>query len=95
MMLDEGELLTNPTSFKYLDILGREKRIEVREGGLAYTFCHTLILLQEGDASKIAITFKDSRDETVPGSRLDNDISRHIFKWDGHVRKVVVTIMPG
>ena len=95
MMLDEGELLTSPTSFNYLDILGREKRIEVPGSGLAYTFCQTLIILQAGDVPKIAITFKDGRDETIPGSRLDEEISRHIFQRDGQVQRVVVTFVPG
>ncbi len=89
-MIDESEMLAEPTNFEYIDVIGRKKRVVIPSDGLAYTFCQTPILLQAGDAPEIEVHFEDGKGMTIPGNKLDQDISRHIFQRDGEVQRVVV-----
>ncbi len=85
LLVDSGEFLTSPAIFTYLDVHGRQQKIELKAGSLAYSFCQTPVVLEAADEASISVHFSDGNTQQIKGNVLDEDNSRHIFRRDGYV----------
>jgi hypothetical protein len=92
LLLDQRELLTTPAVFDYQDIAGKQQRIELPAGCLAYTVCQVPIVIQKAKTPGIVIHLTDGKVHTIEGSHLDLTHSRHIFQRNGTVHHLVVNI---
>ncbi|MFC1936715.1 hypothetical protein ACFLYP_03515 [Chloroflexota bacterium] len=90
ILLREEEFITQPTTFEYFNLEGDSQRMELPKGSLAFTFCQTPVIYHIGEKSGMEIYFADGNMEEVSGSRLDLEISQHIFKRDGVILKIVM-----
>jgi len=90
VLLRKEEFITQPTAFEYFNLEGEPQRMELPTGSLAFTFCQTPVIYHIGEKSGMEVHFTDGNMEEVSGSRLDLEISQHIFKRDGVVAKIVV-----
>jgi hypothetical protein len=91
-LLRVDELLPAPGEFSYLDVQGEWQTIPVPANSLAFTFCQVPVIYTSGAEVGIAISFAGDQVETHEGTRLDLDLSQHIFARDGHVQSLLVTI---
>jgi len=82
--------LSQPAVFEYVAVNGTPQSISLSTGSLAFTVCQTPIIYHLGDRSKVQVHFSDGRVEEISGSRLENEISQHIFKRDGVIAKISV-----
>ena len=92
ILLRPEEFLPKPGRFTYINVQGDQQSMQLPAGSLAFTFCQTPIIYSRNGAAAIEVTFADSQQETIAGSRLDADTSRHIFDRDGQVRQVSVMV---
>jgi hypothetical protein len=95
ILVDESELLSTQTHFTYIDVNGGTELIDLPVNALAYTLCQTPIILQAGNEQAIIAETKDGQVISLPGNRLDKDLSQHIFKRDGRVKNLVVQFVLG
>jgi hypothetical protein len=93
LLLDEQELLEEPGEFVYWSVDGKEERIALPVGSLAYTVCQVPVVVQKGAEECIRVFGSDGREQLLSGLELDALNSRHIFERDGVVHHVVVTFM--
>jgi hypothetical protein len=93
MLLDKSEFLTESTEFRYWDVNNKLQSIELPEGVIAYTICQVSVVLQTSDKKSVTVHFSDGRTQTVEGHKLDADTSGHIFRRDGVVRRLDVSIL--
>ncbi len=91
-LLRAAELMHEPTVFSYIDVNGQRQRLELPGDALAFTFCQVPVVYVPGDSQAIEVTFSDGSTQTVSGSLLDASLSDHIFRRDGHIRSLRVTV---
>jgi hypothetical protein len=95
-LLQNGEFLSGPDTFVYVDTAGQEQRLPIPAHSLAFTFCQTPIVYTLGNEDRIEVMFQDGRCETIPGTCLDQSLAQHIFDRTGYIHLVKVTIqVPG
>lgn len=91
-LLRERELLSAGQGFGYVDVDGREQRLDLPAGSLAFTICQTPVVYTRGAAPVIEVHYTDGRTESVAGDSLDAIVSRHLFDRNGQVRLMRVAI---
>jgi hypothetical protein len=90
LLIDQSELIKTPATFTYLDVTGRQRDLELAPGSMAYSLCQTPILLQTEEQAEIRIDFMDGRIQIIPGHRLDESNSGHVFQRDGTIKQLTV-----
>jgi hypothetical protein len=90
-LLDHQELLTHPAEFSYLDVNGKQQKLDLDPSSLAYTICQTPVILRADDEMRITISFRDGSMQEVEGNTLDDASSKHIFERDGVVRDLTIS----
>ena len=90
LMLRENEFIEEEVTFEYFDVSGREQSINLPPHSLAFTFCQVPIIYIRSDDDEIEIAYADSRSHRIAGHCLDAETSRHIFRRDGHVKRITV-----
>lgn len=91
-LLDRDEFLTGAAPFAYWDVQGRRRVIQLEAGSLGYTICKVPVILQKAGEDCIQIWHADGSLRTVSGHRLDMTDSRHIFRRDGTIDRLVVCV---
>jgi hypothetical protein len=92
LLVDHAEFLTVPSTFTFTNVMGNKQDVELVPGSIAYSLCQTPIILQAGGQAEIQVNFADGRVQIIPGHRLNQTISRHVFQRDGAVQKLIVKI---
>ncbi len=90
VLLRQEEFLTQPTSFEFIDLDGVSQQIKLPTGTLAFTVCQTPIIYHLGEKIGIQVHFADGIIEEISGTQLEIDISKHIFKRDRVISKIIV-----
>ncbi len=91
-LLRATEFLATAAEYKYVDVSGAAQSLTLPSGALAFTFCQTPIVYQQGSVAQIEVIGQNGRTTTVAGSRLDVETTRHIFHRDGQIRRLLVTL---
>lgn len=92
VLLRPTEFLATTADYAYVDVAGMAQRMTLPAGTLAFTFCQTPIVYQQGTAPQIEVIGQDGRSTTHSGSRLDMATTQHIFNRDGQVKRLLVTL---
>lgn len=94
LLLDQRELLTQPTRFVYYDVEDRQQEIELGVDSLVYSICQVPIILQASNEAYIEVQPAQGDAWRIEGHVLDLENSRHIFTRDGAVRHLKVFFRP-
>ena len=89
-MLRESELTTQDSAFHYIDVHGQEQSLELPPGSLAYTFCQVPVVYICSDEDRVDIACSSGHQRQVAGHCLDVETSGHVFRRDGHIRRITV-----
>jgi hypothetical protein len=87
-LLNHNEILDNQQQFKYIDINGIKKTIELNPNQLAFTFCQIPIVYNFGNEEKIVIEYTNGQMNEIQGCMLDHTISMKLFSRSGEIQKV-------
>lgn len=94
LLLNQGELLSEPTRFVYYDVADRRQEIKLDAGSLAYSICQVPIILQASNQAYIEVQPAQGDAQRIAGHVLDGENSRHIFARDGAVHHLKVFFKP-
>jgi hypothetical protein len=93
--LDAGEFAASPTMFPYIDAAGREAKLNILPGALAFTFCGVPVIYHRtNSAPTLRIQFADGRINEPTGNSLDADLAAEVFSRTGQISRIDVTL-PG
>ena len=90
-LLLKEEFLKKPETFKYIDVKGQEKEIQLERDSLCFTYCQIPIIYKLEDQEGIDIVQGDSNLE-LDNLILSNDLSKKIFERTGEIEKLIVSI---
>ena len=90
-LLDQAELLTAPREFSYLDLFGEQQTLSLPAGTLTSFVCQAPVSVQFGERDEVEVHYADGTLSKIGGLWLDAEASRHIFRRDGAVSRLVVT----
>jgi hypothetical protein len=89
ILLQTAEFTDRPETFKYIEVTGKEKTLELPARSLAFTFCQVPIVFHSSPDEKLIVQYTDgSLEETCGGSTLKSETSQHIFERDNHIRQI-------
>jgi hypothetical protein len=91
-LLDRSEFLSAPAVFSYWDVDGQPQQIELPTGSIAYTICQVPVILQTGGERGIRVWRTAGGSEQLSGHTLDAVTSQHIWRRDGIVHHLVVSV---
>jgi hypothetical protein len=93
VLLRRSEFLREAATFRYFDLEGMVRSIEVPPDALAYTFCQVPVVytLTDGEAW-IRVTEKSGKSMVLEGARLEAEQSRRLFDRTGDVTRIDVGV---
>jgi hypothetical protein len=91
-LMDTQELLTSAAVFTYLDVDGHVREIELPAGSLAFTVCQTPVVFQASDRMGITVREANGAVHELDGPVLDAVTSGHIFRRDGVIDCLTVSM---
>jgi len=91
-LLCMNEKTTSPSAFRYIDISGARREIELSPGSLAFTFCQVPVVYRKGVRSGIGVYYADGSLREISGNSLDPESSQHIFDRNGQVKRLEVGV---
>ncbi len=95
VLLRSGEFLTEPATWTFIGVDGRQETMALERGSFGLTVCQVPVVVAiGGDTAYVEVTRTDGSVVRVEGSGLDRDMSREIFGRTGMVTSVSVRI-PG
>ncbi len=93
-LLDRNEMLVHPKPFRYWGVDGQHKTFEVPARALAYSFCQVPIVLRMGDTPAIEAHLRVGGTRRIAGHVLDAPTSASIFRREGAIERLEVTVPP-
>ncbi|TFC84368.1 hypothetical protein E3T23_00175 [Cryobacterium cheniae] len=91
-LLRADEWTTVPGTFAYLDIAGERQSIELPVAALAFTFCQVPVVFHRGGTLEVVAHLSDGTRAPGTGGALDADVSASVFRRDGRVHSLTVTV---
>jgi hypothetical protein len=91
-MLRKEEFLTESKVFSYLDVHSDNKKIEVEEGSLVFTYCQVPVVYQLSGKSQITVALNKGSQVIYEELFLDTDLSKQIFTRSDQVEMITVDI---
>ncbi len=87
-LLRPEEFLTSPTDFAYVDAAGIKRRLRLKAGELAFTYCQVPIIYRRARENSLLVFL--AKGAKLPGQelRLGSDTSRLIFERTGQVVRI-------
>ena len=85
VLLDRAEFLASPATFRYFDILGVERSIELAAGDLAFTVCQVPVVVHRSGPAHVEVS-----GESMNGLVQDLATSAAIFERTGTVDRLDV-----
>ncbi|NNE43529.1 MAG: hypothetical protein HKN12_04930, partial [Gemmatimonadetes bacterium] len=93
VLLRRTELLREGAVYRYYDVAGDARSLDVPAGALAFSYCQVPVLYELGNGeSWIRVTRRDGSSTVVQGDTLDADTSRRLFERAGDVSQIDVGI---
>jgi len=94
ILLRPAEFLTAPGDFRFYDVSGEERTLELRADTLAFTFCQVPVVYERanGDGSWVRVILSDGGTRGYRGDSLDEEISRSVFDRSGRVVRIHVGV---
>ena len=94
VLLRAQEWTSAPAVFRYLDVAGREHRLELPEGSLAFTFCQVPVVYERGGRTVVRVRMADGSEAGYDGAALPVAVSAEVFRRTGRVARIDVTVAP-
>jgi hypothetical protein len=91
-LVNDKEFLSQAEEFTYYDVRGEKKTIELKIGELAFTYCQLPFIYRKENTNQLKIYKSDGNIISSDGLMINKTISQSIFKRNGEIEKVVVSI---
>jgi hypothetical protein len=93
VLLRPDEFLPEPREFRFYDVAGEERTLDVVAGSLVFTFCQVPVVYERtGREGWTRAVMSDGAVREREGSSLDRETSREVFGRTGRVVRLEVGI---
>jgi hypothetical protein len=92
LLLDQSEFSQQPAAFDYVAMDGQRRSLDLPANGLAFTLGQTPVVLVRRVKPQVEVIYADGQRKQIPGAVLEPAIAAHIFRRDGVIDHLVVTI---
>ncbi len=89
-LLRSREFVTQPQTFRFLDLDGQWQELSVPISGLAFTWCQVPFVYRLDDSAAPAVTVvqDDGSQQTLAGLALPTGLSEELFQRSGRIRRI-------
>ncbi len=91
-LLREEEWTVAPTTFRYVDVHGATRELDLPAGSLAFTFCQVPVVFRRGQHPRTTVELIDNTRIEHNSGFLDPAMSAQVFQRSGAVRSIEVTL---
>jgi hypothetical protein len=91
-LLRRDEFVTEPTAFVYHDVSGNRRRLPLKRGELAFTYCQVPILYRQAPLSSLTVVRASGERRHTEELRLDPITSRQLFERTGEIARIEVCL---
>ncbi len=91
-LLRQEEFLSSPAAFAYFDLAGSARKLQLKTGTLAFTYCQVPVVYQLAPKPFLTIGFADGRKERQEALWLNRKNSRAIFERTGIIQFIVAGV---
>ena len=91
-LLRPSEFLPAPGSFSYFDLQGRQQKIELPAGSLAFTYCQVPVIYRQEKGKGLRLIETDGTVREQASSTLSLDDSASIFRRRGKIVRIEVAV---
>ncbi|MFY9854686.1 MAG: hypothetical protein WAK26_12495, partial [Terracidiphilus sp.] len=88
LLLRRNEFLADVRSFKFYDLDGQQRSLDLEPGTLAFTTCQVLVVAHQAGPQRIEITRAEGSRYSVETLTLDAETSAAVFERTGAVRRM-------
>jgi hypothetical protein len=92
LLLRRVEFLAEPSILEYFDLSGTSRRLRLRPGSLAFTYCQVPVVYRLGNENGFTVAYADGSKDGAPELILDAATSRSIFERAGRVSRITVSL---
>lgn len=95
-LLPASEFLTQPQDFEYFSLEGRQQKMALQAGSLAFTYCQVPFIyhLNRDGLTGVRVYFRDSSVTEDSALQLTADVSQALFSRNGEIERIEVDIAP-
>ena len=93
VILRSEEFLQAPEAFDYVDVKKQRGSIKLEKDSLAFTYCQVPVVYKKSSEAAIEVQLQDGTSLNFEGKQLDKNTSNSIFKRDGEIIKLVVSVV--
>ncbi|MDO8122545.1 hypothetical protein Q6346_14630 [Isoptericola sp. b490] len=91
VLLRPEEWTSEPAVFRFVDVAGRQRDVELPAGSLAFTFCQVPVIYERGARMAVRVRTADGSESDYDGGTLPLAVSTEVFRRSGHVLEIRVT----
>jgi hypothetical protein len=88
-LLRADEFLPSPATFTYLDAAGAQRKLRLKTGALAFTYCQVPVVYQLAEKPFLTVEFANGKKRRQQALSLDEKSSRAIFERATIVKSIV------
>ncbi|MEM7559532.1 MAG: hypothetical protein AAF394_10435, partial [Planctomycetota bacterium] len=87
-LLDLAELLEQDEQMEFFNLKGELEAVAVPAGAIAFTLCQVPVVYRDGSEDRIELLLSDGSIVSVPGCKLDTDVTSKIFSREGEIQLI-------
>jgi hypothetical protein len=91
-LLRANEFLTEPRTYRFIDIHHNKQDIALEPQSLAFSYCQIPVIYRIADRTSIEIVLQNTHNMLIEGLELNKDFSSRIFNRSGEVRQLIVNL---
>lgn len=94
VILKAGEFKGLPRTFKYVDVNGLGRELEIGLNEILFTYCQVPVIYSLSDTEQTEVILSEGAALKIEGITLDEESSREVFMRSGKVKGIRVHISP-
>jgi hypothetical protein len=91
-LLRVTEFLTEPRTYRFIDIHHNQQHIPLEPQSLAFSYCQVPVIYKIADSASIEVVLQGTHNMLVEGLQLNKDFSSRIFNRSGEVNQLIVNL---
>ena len=84
-LLQPSEVCISQSTFRYVDVAGKEIALPLPPNSLAFTFCQTPVIYTFGSPARLDVRYTDGTTETLKAAHLPASLAAQIFERKGAI----------
>jgi hypothetical protein len=91
-LLNKNEFLKKSKDFEFIALSGNKEVLPLQPSQLGFTICQVPVVYTLGNEERISIYFHNNKVETLDGLVISEDLSQSIFRRQGDVVRIEISI---